>query len=109
MALTKIVELGTVTVLGSGPLQVRTDTVIRDGDVEVTRTYHRVVYEPTRDLSTVPAGVLRRIARVVWTEAIVAAWEARPILLPNGELLPPRPPSREGGLDGRAISSDAED
>lgn len=76
MALTKTEELGTVTVLAAGPLQVRLDTVVRDGDVELARTYHRVVYLPSRQLQTVPAGVLRRIARVVWTEEVVAAWEA---------------------------------
>ena len=78
MALTKTVEIGTVTVLAAGPLQVRLDTVFRDDDREVTRAYHRIVYEPSRDLATVPEGLLQRIAAAVWDEALLAAWETRP-------------------------------
>jgi hypothetical protein len=80
MAITKTTEVAAVTVVMSGVLEVRTDLVVRDDDgSEIGRRPSRRTYEPSRDLTTVPAGKLRRIAAAVWDEATVVAWETRPL------------------------------
>lgn len=79
MAITKLLEAGAVTILISGVLEVRWDTVIIDDDgSELTRKHHRNVYEPSTDITTVPAGRVRQLANFVWTPAIISAWQNRP-------------------------------
>jgi len=74
MALEKRLEVGVVTVLADGQLQVREDTVYLDNGVEVARTFHRRVLEPS--LTDTPADPLvRAVASVVWTAERVAARE----------------------------------
>ena len=46
MALIKRIEIGSIEVLPMGQLQVRTDTIIEEDGVELSKSYHRHVCEP---------------------------------------------------------------
>ena len=67
------VELGLLSVLPDGQVQVRTDTVIERDGVEMTRTYHRHVVEPDMDPADFPPR-LRRLCQAMWTPDVVAAY-----------------------------------
>ena len=56
-------------------IQVRRADVIKKDGVEVGRTYHRNVVVPGQDVSDQPAEV-QAIAAALWTEEVVAAYEA---------------------------------
>lgn len=75
MALEKRIETGAVTVLADGQLQVRTDTVVLEDGIELSRSFHRQVIDPTSDRAAL-AGRIRAIADAVWTPAVVAARRA---------------------------------
>ena len=52
----------------------RADIVLKDG-VEIARSYHRSVFVPGSDVTAEPQEV-QDVAAVVWTPAVVAAFEA---------------------------------
>ena len=59
-------------------IQVRTDTVIKEDGVELSRTYHRHVVTPDisdENLAKEDAEV-QAIANVAWTQAIKDSWAA---------------------------------
>ena len=73
MALTERTEIGSMDVLPTGQIQVRTDTVIeRDGE-EISRTYHRHVVNPDADTSNEDQRV-KDVANTVHTPAVKTAW-----------------------------------
>ena len=73
MALTERTEIGQMTVLPMGQIQVRTDTIIeRDGN-EISRAYHRHVVEPDADTSNEDQRV-KDVANTVHTPAVKQAW-----------------------------------
>jgi len=76
MALTKEVTIGKVEVLENGSVQVRTDTVIKDDGVELSRSYHRHVYAPDCDHSGEDAKVAA-ICAAVHTPEVKAAYAAQ--------------------------------
>jgi|TARA_B110000444_G_C18243678_1_gene324286 hypothetical protein len=87
MAITKGTEIGRVEVVGIyKQLQVRTDTVIKEDGVELSRKYHRHVLSPGNldadnnfvdmDISG-EAAETQGIANAVWTQAIKDAWKAK--------------------------------
>jgi len=57
-------------------IQVRRADVIKKDGVEVGRTYHRNTVVPGQDVSDQPAEV-QAIAAALWTEEVVAAYEAQ--------------------------------
>ena len=71
--LTKEVIIGQVEVVANNCVQVRQDTIIKDGDVEISRTYHRHVLAPGDNLDNQDPKV-RAIAEAVWTPEIIAAY-----------------------------------
>jgi hypothetical protein len=73
--LTKEVIIGQVEVVANNCVQVRQDTIIKDGDVEISRTYHRHVLAPGDNLDNQDPKV-RAIAEAVWTPEIIAAYQA---------------------------------
>lgn len=75
MALEKRVELGLVTILPDGRLQIRTDTVVVDDEKELMRTYHRVVLNPGDDATLYPQ-LIQDLAELLWTPEVVATWKA---------------------------------
>jgi len=56
-------------------VQVRTATIIKRDDVEISRTYHRHMLTPDADLSQEDADVVA-IASVVFTDEAKAAYAA---------------------------------
>ena len=74
MALTKRTEVGSRNVLADGQIQVRTDTVIEEDGVEISRTYHRHVVAPGDDLTN-EDPLVRRVASAEHTNAVVKAYQ----------------------------------
>ena len=75
MAITKSVEVGQVEVVGEyKAVQVRTDTVIKEDDKEISRSAHRHVLHPDMDISSEDAEV-QAVANAVWTDSVKAAWK----------------------------------
>ena len=73
MALTKRVVIGSIEVLPRGEIQVRQDTIIEEDGVELSKTYHRHVVEPTADISNEDQRV-KDVANAVHTQAVKDAW-----------------------------------
>tara|TARA_R100001509_G_scaffold163432_1_gene137913 strand:+ start:314 stop:589 length:276 start_codon:yes stop_codon:yes gene_type:complete len=86
MAITKTTEIAKIEVVGEYKhIQVKTDTVIKEDDKEISRTAHRVAYTPgtvneisgayeETDLSSEDSEV-QSIANLVWTDAVKTAWQ----------------------------------
>ena len=62
-------------ILDDGQIEFRKTRVILDGVDIVGERHHRQVLEPGQDVTTFPLKI-RQIANVVWTPAVVAAYEA---------------------------------
>ena len=85
MALTKETQIGKIEVVGKyKSVQVRTDTVVIEDDVELTRKYHRHALQPgtldgsnnlvDTDISGENAEV-QAICNAAWTDAVKLAWK----------------------------------
>jgi hypothetical protein len=74
MAITKRTEIGSMEVLPMGQIQVRTDTIIEEGGVELSRTYHRHVVEPDSDITDQDQRV-KDVSLAVHTQAVKDAWD----------------------------------
>jgi hypothetical protein len=75
MALTETTEIDSIDVLVDGQIQVRTATVIKKDDVEISRAFHRHVVAPGDDLAGENVRV-RDIGAVVHTADVIAAYRA---------------------------------
>jgi hypothetical protein len=85
MALEKQTVTGQIEVGETGTIGLRTDTVVLDDGVELSRTYHRKVLAPGDDVSGEDAKV-QSVAGAVWTDEVVAAWvAAQAAAAPEGE------------------------
>jgi len=73
MAITKRTEIGSMEVLPMGQIQIRTDTIIEEDGVELSRKYHRHVVEPDSDTSNEDQRV-KDVANTVHTPAVKQAW-----------------------------------
>ena len=56
-------------------ISVRTDTVIKDGGSEISRSFHRHCLVPTDDVSGEDAQV-QAVANSLWTDEVKAAYTA---------------------------------
>jgi len=66
-------------------VQVRTATVVKEDDVELSRSFHRHVVAPGEDTTGMDAEVIA-ICAAVHTPAVIAAYEAyEASLLPDPE------------------------
>ena len=75
MAITKTIEVSKIEVVGQyKAVQVRTDTIIKEDDKEISRSAHRHVVHPDMDISG-EDGDVQAVANVVWTDAVNAAWK----------------------------------
>jgi|TARA_Y100000114_G_C11638964_1_gene268252 hypothetical protein len=75
MALTKETEIAKIEVVGTYKhVQVRTDTIVKEDDVELSRKYHRHVLAPDADITNEHADV-KAICNTVWTDDVKAAWK----------------------------------
>lgn len=75
MALQKLTETGEMQVGANSVISVRTDTVIQDDGVEVSRSFHRHVIVPTDDISGEDARV-QAVANSLWTDEVKAQYQA---------------------------------
>ncbi len=75
MALSKSTIVDRIEVLESGQLQVRTATIISEGGVELSRTFHRHVLNPGDDTGGQDDRVAA-VAAATWTTDVVDAWDA---------------------------------
>tara|TARA_X000001382_G_scaffold1480_1_gene1797 strand:- start:19 stop:300 length:282 start_codon:yes stop_codon:yes gene_type:complete len=74
MAITKETEIAKIEVVGEyKAVQVASDTVIKEDDVEISRSRHRHVLHPDMDISAEDAEV-QAVANAVWTDAVRSAW-----------------------------------
>ena len=74
MAITKETIIGQIEVVGEyKAVQVRTDTVIKEDDKEISRSFHRHVLHPDSDISGEHADV-QSVCNTVWTDAVKASW-----------------------------------
>jgi len=77
MAITKTIEIAKIEVVGEHKaVQVASDTVIKEDDVEISRSRHRHVLHPDTDISSENAEV-KAVANAVWTDAVKDAWTAK--------------------------------
>tara|TARA_R110002096_G_scaffold261693_1_gene455295 strand:+ start:173 stop:454 length:282 start_codon:yes stop_codon:yes gene_type:complete len=74
VAITKRIEIGSIEVLPRGEIQVRTDTIIEEDGVEISKSYHRHVCEPGHDCTNEDQRV-KDVASVAHTPAVLTAWE----------------------------------
>ncbi len=74
MAITKREEIGSIEVLSMGQIQVRTDTIIEEDGVEISKSYHRHVVDPDSDTSNEDQRV-KNVATVIHTQDVKDAWE----------------------------------
>jgi|TARA_R100001244_G_scaffold2854_1_gene4197 hypothetical protein len=77
MALTEREEIGTITVLADGQLEVRKDTVIERDGVEISRTYHRHVVEPGADLDAEDPRVKAVATGTIHTAKVIEDFTAK--------------------------------
>jgi len=73
MALTEKTIVDKIEILESNSIQVRTANVIEKDGIEISRTFHRHVVNPSKDISGEDAKV-QAIASAIWTEEIIAAY-----------------------------------
>lgn len=71
--LTKSKEIDQITITGNGIILYREATVITEGDIVHSKTYHRSSLEPGQDLTDVPEKVAS-VCRLVWTDDVVNAF-----------------------------------
>ena len=75
MALIERQLVDLVELVESNQIQVRTANIIERDGVEVTRTFHRHVLSPGADVTNEDPKV-QAIANAVWTEEVIAAYQA---------------------------------
>ena len=85
MALTKTIENDKIEVVNKWNVQVRTATIIKEDDKELSRSFHRKVITPgtldasdnlvDTDLSSEDADV-KAIAQAAWTTQVKADYKA---------------------------------
>tara|TARA_Y100001951_G_C11154259_1_gene191007 strand:+ start:248 stop:514 length:267 start_codon:yes stop_codon:yes gene_type:complete len=81
MALTKETKIGKIEVVSEYKnIQVRTDTVIKEDDKELSRSFHRHIITSkisAEDLANEHAEVQSVANSGIWTQAIKDAWQAK--------------------------------
>jgi hypothetical protein len=75
MALTEKTIIDKIEVIENNSIQVRTATIIEKDGTELTRTFHRHVLAPGADLTNEDPKV-QAIANAIWTEEIIAVYQA---------------------------------
>ena len=75
MALLEKSIVDKIEIVENSSIQVRTATIIEKDGTELTRTFHRHVLAPGDDVSGEDPKV-QAIATAIWTEEIIAAYQA---------------------------------
>ena len=76
MSFEKVQIIDQIEVLEFGHIQVRQATKIMEDGKEIGKTYHRHILSPSDSLEGQDEKV-QKIARVVWTPEVVAAYKAQ--------------------------------
>tara|TARA_Y100000310_G_C20542774_1_gene744135 strand:+ start:684 stop:950 length:267 start_codon:yes stop_codon:yes gene_type:complete len=80
MAITKEIEIGQIEIVGHWKaIQVRTDTVIKEDNTEISRSFHRHVLYPNisaEDLAKEHAEVQQIANSGIWTQELKDAHAA---------------------------------
>ena len=71
--ITKELEVDRIEVVGLWNVQVRTATVIKEGDEEISRSFHRHVLTPDSDMSEEDPRVVA-VADAAWTPEVREAF-----------------------------------
>jgi len=75
MAITKETQIAKIEVVGEYKhVQIATDTVIKEDDVEIGKQRHRHMLNPDSDISSEDAEV-QAVCNAVWTDEVKASWE----------------------------------
>jgi len=74
--LTKIVETGAVTITADKQMQVREDTVVYEGLIELSRSYFRYIVNPGDDVSNKPQ-IIQDLATLLWTPEAIEKWNIK--------------------------------
>ena len=92
MAITKTLENDRIEVINKFHVQIRTATIIKEDDVEISRSFHRRVLEPgtldasnnlvETDLSKEDADI-KAVCEAAWTTDVKNSWKARLIANKN--------------------------
>lgn len=72
--ITKRAEFGKIEILPDGVIQLREDTIIEEDGIELSRTYHRSVLEPSTEKAH-PNARVAAVAAALWTPDVVQAFE----------------------------------
>jgi hypothetical protein len=75
MALTEKTIVDLVELVQTNHIQVRTANIIEKDGTEIARTFHRHVLTPGDDVTNEEPKV-QAIANAVWTEEVIAAYQA---------------------------------
>jgi len=74
MAIIKETLIGQMEIVGKyKSVQVRTDTIVKEDDLELSRSYHRHVLHPDADITNEHADV-QAVCNAVWTQDVKDAW-----------------------------------
>ena len=73
MELTEKTLVDKIEVLENNSIQVRTANIIEKDGVEISRTFHRHVVNPSQNISGEDAKV-QAVANAIWTEEVIAAY-----------------------------------
>ena len=74
MAIKKETEIAKIEVVGEyKAVQVRTDTVIKEDNTEISRSTHRHVLHPHENITSEDAEV-QAVCNAVWTDAVKNSW-----------------------------------
>ena len=77
MALTKEVKVDKIEIVGDfKAVQCREATIVSEGGVELSRSFHRHVLTPDSDISGEPQET-QDVCNAVWTDAVKEAWTAK--------------------------------
>jgi hypothetical protein len=75
MALTEIIKVDQIEIVGDYTIQVRTATIIEKDDIEISRSFHRHIIEPGMDVSNEDIKV-QTVANALFTEEVIAAYQS---------------------------------
>lgn len=75
MALTEKTIVDKVELTEHNSIQIRTANIIERDGTEISRTFHRHVVHPGDDVSNEDPKV-QAIANAIWTEEVIAAYQA---------------------------------
>ena len=75
MALTETTKVDLIQLIENNSIQVRTATIIEKDGTEIAKTYHRHVVNPGDDVTNEDPRV-QAIANAIWTDEVIAAYQA---------------------------------